>query len=220
MAARLESMGHPAYVDMTRRSGNRSVWTGRIHLNVDALPIPLRWRTPKKIFVNSMSDLFQDGVPDEFVRDVWKIMQRADWHTFQVLTKRPENMLRVLGNNRLPSLTNVWVGTSVESNQYVERIKSLREVAAQIRFVSFEPLIDAIGKINLSGIHWAIVGGESGPGARPMKQEWVEEIQSQCKRQHTAFFFKQWGGFNKKNGGRIYRGRTWDEFPRTSISSS
>jgi len=168
--------------------------------------------------VNSMSDLFQDGIPDEFVRRIWDVMQQAHWHIFQVLTKRPDNMLRVVTENRLPTLPNVWLGTSVESGKYKSRITSLRRVPAQVRFISFEPLIGAIGKVNLSGVHWAIVGGESGPGARPMQQRWIEEIKTQCKTQKVAFFFKQWGGVNKKTTGRIYRGRTWDEFPKQTIS--
>lgn len=219
MASRLQSMGHPAYAGVTRKSGRRPVWTGHINLNTDALLVPLRWRAPRKIFVNSMSDLFQDGIPDDFVSSVWDVMRRADWHIFQVLTKRPDNMLRVITENRLPKLPNVWLGTSVESEKYRGRITLLRRIPAQVRFVSFEPLIGSIGKVNLSGIHWAIVGGESGPKARPMQQEWVEKIRSQCKAQKTAFFFKQWGGVNKKTTGRVYKGRTWDEFPKTAMAT-
>ena len=218
MASRLQSMGHPAYAGVTRKSGKRPVWTGRMNLNEEALSTPLRWRAPRKVFVNSMSDLFQDGIPDEFVKSVWDVMRQAHWHIFQVLTKRPDNMLRVITENRLPILPNVWLGTSVESGKYKSRITLLRRVPAQVRFISFEPLIGAIGKVNLNGMHWAIVGGESGPGARPMQQKWVEEIQTQCKTQKVAFFFKQWGGVNKKITGRVYRGRTWDEFPKKAIS--
>lgn len=214
MAARLQAMELPAYAGVTRRSGKRSVWSGRINLNETAISIPLRWRAPKKVFVNSMSDLFQDDIPDDFIRKVWEVMRRADWHIFQVLTKRPENMLRVISENRLPLLPNVWLGTSVESGDYKERIRLLRRVPSRVRFVSFEPLIGAIGKVNLNGVHWAIVGGESGPGARAMELRWVEEIRTQCETQKVAFFFKQWGGVNKKRAGRIYRGRTWDEYPK------
>ena len=135
MAARLQSMGHPAYDAVTRKSGNRHVWTGRLRLNNDALEIPLRWRKPRKIFVNSMSDLFQDGIPDEFIANVWKTMSRAHWHVFQVLTKRPENMRRTLSG--LPVLPNVWLGTSIESSAYTQRLNELRKVPATIRFVSF-----------------------------------------------------------------------------------
>jgi protein gp37 len=218
MASRLQFMGHHAYEGVTRKSGKRPVWTGRMNLNENALSIPLHWRAPRKVFVNSMSDLFQEGISDDFVGRVWDVMRRADWHVFQVLTKRPDNMLRIISENRLPLLPNVWLGASVESGKYKSRIGLLRRVPAQVRFISFEPLIGAIGKVNLTGIHWAIVGGESGPGARPMRQEWVEEIRSQCKSQKVAFFFKQWGGVNKKSAGRVYRGRTWDEFPKVTFA--
>jgi protein gp37 len=213
MAARLQAMEHPAYTAVTRKSGRRPVWTGRLNLNRAALDIPLRWRSPRRVFVNSMSDLFQDGVPGDFVRDVWSVMKRAHWHTFQILTKRPENMRAVLEQQNLPKLANVWLGVSVEGASYVNRIAVLRAIPAKVRFVSFELLIGPVGKVNLKGIHWAIVGGESGPSARPMQSEWVSEIQSYCQRFGTAFFFKQWGGVNKKKTGRLLEGRTWDEFP-------
>jgi protein gp37 len=218
MAARLQAIGHPAYRAVTRKSGGRPVWTGRVRLNKHALHTPLGWRKPKKIFVNSMSDLFQDGVPDEFVESVWGVMRSADWHIFQVLTKRPENMARVVSEKRLPALDNVWLGTSVESADFEYRIDFLRSVPAAVRFVSFEPLIGAINEVNLSGIHWAIVGGESGPRARKMDPQWVENIRRQCERQTVAFFFKQWGGVNKKAAGRHYLGRTWDDFPSVAPS--
>jgi protein gp37 len=211
MAARLQAMGHHAYQDVTRASGGRSVWTGQIHLNFAALEVPLGWRKPRKIFVNSMSDLFQDAVPDEFIHRVWDVMARAHWHIFQVLTKRPENMRRL--TTELPLLPNVWLGTSVESGEHADRINELSDTTAAIRFVSFEPLLDSVGPVDLTGIHWAIIGGESGPKARPMKIKWVDEIKRQCRRDGVRFFFKQWGGTNKKAAGREYRGRTWDEFP-------
>jgi protein gp37 len=213
MAARLQAIGHSAYRGVTRKSGGHPVWTGRLHLNRRALTTPLAWRKPRKIFVNSMSDLFQTGVPDNFVRSVWSVMQKANWHIFQVLTKRPENMARVVADNDLPVLPNVWLGTSVESADFSHRIDLLRSVPAAVRFVSFEPLIGKIGEVNLTAVHWAIVGGESGPRARPMKPSWVEEIRTQCERQNVVFFFKQWGGVNKKTAGRRYLGRTWDDFP-------
>ncbi len=216
MAARLQSMGHAAYAGTTRKSGGRPVWTGTLHLNDGALEIPLRWRQPRKIFVNSMSDLFQDGVPDEFVSRVWSTMERAHWHIFQILTKRPENMLRIVVQNGLAVLPNVWLGTSVENAAYKGRITTLRRVPASVRFVSFEPLIGRVGHANLEGVHWAIVGGESGPRVRPMEQSWIDEIRAQCHQAGTAFFFKQWGGRNKKAAGRTYRGRTWDEFPEAA----
>src|SRR5262249_27965031 len=157
-----------------------------------ALEVPERWRKPRKIFVNSMSDLFQDGVSDAFVGRVWDTMARAHWHIFQVLTKRPENMRRVLEN--FPVLPNVWLGASVESSQYAHRLAELRNVPAAIRFVSFEPLLAPIGEVDMSDIHWAIVGGESGPKSRAMDVAWVDEIKKQCRRDGVRFFFKQWGG--------------------------
>jgi protein gp37 len=217
MASRLQAMGHAAYAGTTRKSGGRPIWTGVLHLNEDALEVPLRWRKPRKIFVNSMSDLFQDGVPDAFVRRVWAVMEEASRHIFQILTKRSENMLRIILENRLPRLPNVWLGTSVENADYRGRITILRKVPAQVRFISFEPLLGPIGRVNLTGIYWAIIGGESGPRARPMEQSWIDEIHAQCERYETAFFFKQWGGKNKKATGREWRGRTWDEMPMGAV---
>jgi protein gp37 len=217
MAARLQAIGHPAYRAVTRKSGGRPVWTGRLRLNKRALDAPLDWRKPRKVFVNSMSDLFQHGVPGEFIASVWDVMRRADWHVFQVLTKRPDNMARVVTEQRLPELPNVWLGTSVESGDFSYRIDFLRSVPAAIRFISFEPLIGEVNEVNLSGIHWAIVGGESGPRARPMDSGWVEAIRRQCEQQNVAFFFKQWGGVNKKASGRHYLGRTWDDFPSVAL---
>ena len=220
MASRLQAMEHPSYLGVIRKSGKKSVWTGKLHFNKAALEIPLRWRSPRRIFVNSMSDLFQDGVPGEFIREVWDVMERADWHSFQILTKRPDIMRDVLKQAKLPRLPNVWLGTSVESADYVDRIKVLRSIPAQVRFVSFEPLLGAVGTPNLSKIHWAIVGGESGPGARTMNPEWVTAIQENCKNYKTAFFFKQWGGVNKKKNGRTLDGRTWDEYPRPILEAA
>jgi protein gp37 len=213
MAARLQAMDHPAYAGVVRKSGGRPVWTGKIHLVEKALAIPLSWRKPRKIFVNSMSDLFQDGVPTQFIDRIWNTMEQAYWHTYQILTKRPENMLKVLDVLGRDPLPNVWLGTSVESGKYKGRIASLQKIPARIRFISFEPLIGSVGKVNLSGIHWAIVGGESGPRARSMATHWIEEIRLQCRQQKVEFFFKQWGGTNKKAAGRSYRGRTWNSFP-------
>ena len=179
-----------------------------------ALPIsPLKWKSPRKIFVNSMSDLFQDGVPEDLIARVWSVMAATPQHAYQILTKRPENMARIVRNAKLALLHNVWLGASVESSDFKHRIDSLRVVPAAVRFVSFEPLIDEIGTVDLTGIHWAIVGGESGPRARPMDSFWVDEIQAQCRDQRVAFFFKQWGGTNKKSTGRLLHGRTWDEYP-------
>lgn len=214
MAGRLQAMQHPYYKGVVRKSGNRQVWTGKLHFNEAALEVPLRWRQPRRVFVNSMSDLFQDGVPSDFIKKVWHVMERAHWHSFQVLTKRPANMRDVLKAAKLPVLRNVWLGTSVESGDYVERIKVLRTIPAEVRFISFEPLIGSVGRPNLKDIDWAIVGGESGPGARFMDANWVSDIQSACDKHGTAFFFKQWGGINKKKTGREFNGRTWDAYPR------
>lgn len=217
MAARLQAMGHPAYAGVTKKVKRKAVWTGRLHLNDKALHAPLHWRAPRKVFVNSMSDLFQDGIPDEFIKRVWDVMAQTQIHTYQILTKRPENMLGVLTRLQMKVLPNVWLGTSVESAKYKGRISYLRKVPAAIRFISFEPLVRSVGEVDLTGIHWAIVGGESGPDARLMEKAWVEEIQSQCRGAGVAFFFKQWGGRNKKAAGRKLQGRTWDEYPQLTV---
>lgn len=219
MAGRLQAMEHPSYKGVVRKSGKGHKWTGKLHFNEAALQIPLRWRSPRRIFVNSMSDLFQDGVPPEFLAQVWTIMERAHWHEFQILTKRPDNMLSGIVEGKLPKLANVWLGTSVESADYLDRIDILRKVPATVRFVSFEPLIGSVGRPNLRDIHWAIVGGESGPSARPMHEQWVSDIQRACGKR-TAFFFKQWGGVNKKKTGRILNGKTWDAYPRPLLEAA
>lgn len=213
MAARLEAMGQESYQGLTRKSGGRSVWTGRVQLVEDALSVPLKWRAPRLVFVNSMSDLFQEDVPVAFIARVWEVMEATPRHRYQILTKRPERMAEIVNSGAFPMLPNVWLGTSVESRDYNERIDHLRSVRAAVRFISFEPLIGRIGSVDLSGIDWAIVGGESGPGARPMLIDWVDEIKTACDEADTAFFFKQWGGVNKKKAGREYRGQTWDELP-------
>jgi protein gp37 len=207
MAARLSAMGLKKYAGTTRKSGRRAVWTGHVGFDEASLAAPLNWRKPKRIFVNSMSDLFQVPIPEEFIQKVWHAMEAAYWHTFQILTKRPERMRDVLMSNKLPVLENVWLGTSVESQDVTERIDLLRQTPAQVRFISFEPLIGPI------------VGGESGPGARPMEQWWVEELRDACQEQGVAFFFKQWGGARKKRTGRTLGGRTWDEYPSCSTIS-
>jgi len=212
MAARLEAMGSVKYKGLTRKSGRRVVWTGRAFLDDAALAVPANWRTPKRIFVNSMSDLFWDEVPDWFIEKVWDAMAQAPWHQFQILTKRADRMAEMC-KTRLSQLNHVWLGVSVENRTQISRIKALQAASAAVRFISFEPLIGAIGEVDLAGIHWAIVGGESGPKARAMKLDWVEEIQATCQEQGVAFFFKQWGGVNKKRSGRLLGGRTWDEYP-------
>jgi protein gp37 len=216
MASRLQAMGMAKYAGTTRKSGKRAVWTGKVNFDHQALTAPLRWRKPQRIFVNSMSDLFQENADEGFIQRVWLVMQKADWHSFQILTKRPERMLRLLSKPKFPALPNVWLGTSVESEDFVERIDILRRVPARVRFVSFEPLLSAIVDPDLHDIHWAIVGGESGPRARPMEAWWAEELRDSCQRQGVAFFFKQWGGKRKKNTGRILGDRTWDEYPRVA----
>lgn len=213
MAARLQAMRHRKYIGTTRRSGGRHVWTGRVNVDDAAFEAPLKWRKPLRIFVNSMSDLFQDAVSEEVIATLWRTMQDAHWHTFQLLTKRPERMKAVLSKPGFSKLSNVWLGTSVESVNFLERIDILRSVPARIRFVSFEPLLGPVTPVNLRGVRWAIVGGESGPRARPMSKEWVEDLKTACQRQRVAFFFKQWGGTRKGKAGRLLDGRTWDEYP-------
>ena len=203
MAERLRLMGQPNYVngfDLT--------------LQPQALELPLRWKRPQRIFVNSMSDLFHHDVPDDFIHRIFHVMRRAHWHQFQVLTKRADR-LEILS----PSLDwspNIWMGVSVENAEYTSRIDCLRRSGAAVKFLSIEPLIGPVEKMDLSGIQWVIAGGESGPGARPMKREWVVSIRRQCRTARVAFFFKQWGGVNKKKSGRLLDGRTYDEMPDTS----
>jgi len=216
MAARLDAMRVEKYRGLTRKSGKRYVWTGKIRLDEHSLDIPTNWKKPRRVFVNSMSDLFHEDVPEAFVHRVWEVMAQTPQHTYQILTKRPHRMRRMLGE-KFPYLLNVWLGTSVENRETLHRLDDLREVRASIRFASFEPLIGPVSDANLTDIHWAIVGGESGPRARPMKTEWVDEIAAECQRSGAAFFFKQWGGKNKKRTGRRYRGRFWDDFPEARI---
>jgi len=213
MAARLEAMGTEKYRGLTRNSGRRTVWTGKIRLDHASLEIPKRWSKPRKVFVNSMSDLFHEDVPIEFIAQVWSVMKDTPRHTYQILTKRPERMAKLLVQPPFEVLRNVWLGTSVEDGRVIDRIDAIRRVPAAIRFVSLEPLIGSVVEGDLAGIHWAIVGGESGPRAREMKPEWVDEIEAMCRSSGTAFFFKQWGGKNKKAAGRLLRGRTYDELP-------
>ncbi len=218
MAARLEAMGQDKYQGLTRHSGGRAKWTGKIYLDHKSLTIPRRWSKPRLVFVNSMSDLFHPDVPFEFVAMVWKVMEETPHHTYQILTKRPDRMAEFsLGVGRV--LPNVWLGASVEDERVLDRLEDLRLVPAAIRFVSFEPLIGSVAGANLQGIHWAIVGGESGPKARYMDPQWVQEIEHICRRNQTAFFFKQWGGKNKKAAGRTLNGRTYDELPSATAHS-
>ena len=201
MAGRLKMMGQPNY-----RNGFN------VTLQPHMLELPLKWKTPKRIFVNSMSDLFHIDVPLEYIQRVFSVMRQAHWHQYQVLTKRSERLLEL--NSRLQWEPQIWMGVSVENEQYVSRIDDLRNTDAHVKFLSLEPLLGPLHKLNLRGIDWAIVGGESGPGARPVDPAWIVDIRDQCLRAEVAFFFKQWGGVQKKKTGRELEGRTWDEMPQ------
>jgi protein gp37 len=203
MANRLKAMDQANY-----RNGFE------LTLQPQMLDLPLHWKTPKRIFVNSMSDLFHVDVPLSYIEDVFDVMGRAHWHQFQVLTKRAERIEEL--SPKLTWKPNIWMGVSVESERYAYRINHLRKTAAQVKFVSIEPLIGPVGKLNLRDIDWVIVGGESGSGARPMDADWVTTIRDQCLKASVSFFFKQWGGVQKKKTGRTLEGRTWDEMPAAS----
>lgn len=225
MARRLSAMGVNKYRGLTRRSGQRTVWTGLVREDTEALAIPYGWKKPRKIFVNSMSDLFHEKVSDGFVARVWQVMAETPHHNYQILTKRPERMASFVSSNAAAILPNVWLGTSVEDGQVIHRIDELRRVPAAIRFISFEPLVGPVGAVDLSGIHWAIVGGESGPRARPIRESWIDELHELCAAHDVAFFFKQWGTWGKDNkkrskkaNGRVYRGRVWDDMPTDAIA--
>lgn len=203
LSLRLQLMGKPKYVNGFK-----------LTLHEDALNIPLEWKEPKKIFVNSMSDLFHRDVPLSFIKKVFKVMNEANWHQYQLLTKRPERALEL--NEKLDWAPNIWFGATVERADYIKRIDYLRQTSAYIKFLSLEPLLGSLLNMNLKGIDWAIVGGESGPRSRPIQKEWVLEIQKQCQKQKVAFFFKQWGGWNKKEAGRKLNGKTYNEMPHVS----
>jgi protein gp37 len=191
-----------------------------IRLVPEKLAEPLKWRTPRMIFVNSMSDLFHEEVPEEYIRAVAEVMVTANWHTYQVLTKRSDRLQKLLnGSLRFAGqVEHIWWGVSVENRKYgLPRVHHLREAAAAIRFLSVEPLLEELGDIDLRGIHWVIVGGESGPGARPMKKEWAVSVRDQCHRHGVPFFFKQWGGVRKSAAGRKLDGKTYDDFPARSF---
>lgn len=200
MSARLKAMGQPNYANGFR-----------LTMHEHALEMPLRWKRPQSIFVNSMSDLFHKSVPFEFILQVFEVMCKASHHRFQVLTKRSDRLLAL--NPELPWPPNVWMGVSVENADYLLRIEHLRQTNAGIKFVSFEPLLGPIHNLDLQGIDWVIVGGESGPKARPMTPDWARNIRDQCLLTKVPFFFKQWGGVNKKKTGRVLDGRTWDQMP-------
>jgi protein gp37 len=205
MANRLLLMGQANY-----RNGFK------LTLQPQMLELPLNWRSPRKIFVNSMSDLFHKDGPLEYIARVFDVMKCANWHQFQVLTKRADRLREL--SARLPWPFNVWMGVSVENSNYVDRIDDLRASGAAIKFLSLEPLLGPLPELSLRGIDWVIVGGESGPGARPMDEEWVIDIRNQCARAGVAFFFKQWGGVRKASTGRILEGRTYDEMPEPLLA--
>jgi protein gp37 len=200
MAARLQAMGQPNY-----RNGFD------LTLQPQMLELPLHWKKPQTIFVNSMSDMFHKDVPLTYIQRVFSMMRLAHWHRFQVLTKRADRLAALSPEVDWPS--NVWMGVSVENASYVDRIDDLRVTGAHVKFLSLEPLLGPLAKLTLRGIDWVIVGGESGPCSRPMDPAWVSDIRDQCGRAGVAFFFKQWGGKNKKKAGRVLDGRTWDEMP-------
>jgi protein gp37 len=207
MATRLHAMGSDRY-----RNGFR------LTLHTDLVDLPKKWKKPRVVFVNSMSDLFHHDVPAEFIRGIFRTMRDCPQHTFQVLTKRSDR-LRELGPS-LPWPSNVWMGVSVENSRVTSRISDLAAVPARVRFLSCEPLIGPLENLNLRGIHWVIVGGESGPGARPMNPEWVESIHRQCSESNVSFFFKQWGGVRKDMTGRLLHGRTYDEMPQNRVGEA
>jgi protein gp37 len=203
MALRLKAMGQQNYVngfDLT--------------LHDRVLELPFKWKRPQTIFVNSMSDLFHEDVPVGFVLEAFDVMRRANWHRYQILTKRSKRLLEL--NHQIHWTPNIWMGVSVEDKDYTFRIEDLRRTDAHIKFLSLEPLLGPLSQLNLTGIDWVIVGGESGPGARPIAQSWVIDIRDQCVRAGVPFFFKQWGGVNKKRAGRLLEGRTWDEMPKVA----
>ena len=204
MAKRLHAMGPPNY-----RNGFE------VTCHPDVLGMPLKWKKSQMIFVNSMSDLFHKSVPVGFIEEIFFTMNQARWHTFQVLTKRADRLAQLAP--RLKWTPNVWMGVTVENDRHVDRIDRLREVPAAVRFLSLEPLLGPLPELDLSNIDWVIVGGESGPGARPMDPAWVLDLRDQCLEANVAFFFKQWGGVQKKKAGRLLEKRTWDQMPREVV---
>lgn len=200
MAKRLQAMGQPKYAHGFE-----------VTLHENELQVPLKWRSPRLIFVNSMSDLFHSAVPDDFIKRVFEVMRQAHWHHFQVLTKRSERLVEMAGT--LPWPTNIWMGVTVESAGYLHRVDDLRGTEAAVKFLSLEPLLGPLPRMDLTNIDWVITGGESGPGARPVHPDWVRNIRDQCVSAGVPFFFKQWGGRSKKAAGRALDGRFWNEMP-------
>ncbi len=215
LAKRLKAMGVAKY--QSDGDPNTSGPGFGLSLHEDVLDLPLRWATPRTVFVNSMSDLFHEGVPDDFIRRVFDVMLETPRHTYQVLTKRSHRLRRVA--DQLPWPSNIWMGVSVENQRYAFRAGHLREVPAAVRFLSVEPLLGPVD-LDLAGIHWVIVGGESGPHARPIDSEWVRRIRDQCVSEGVPYFFKQWGGRTPKAGGRTLDGRLWDELPNVEALST
>ncbi len=213
MAARFTKSGLP-FEDIAVMTSNGPRWTGEVVCREDKLFDPLHWKKPRRVFVNSMSDIFHENVPFDFIRRVFEVMAGAHWHEFQVLTKRSRRLRELSRHLKWPN--NVWMDVSVENDDYVSRVDDLRSTGAKTKFLSFEPLLGALPDLNLTGIDWVIVGGESGPKARPMSPEWATDIRDQCQSAGAPFFFKQWGGVNKKKAGRLLDGRTWDEMPETT----
>lgn len=205
LAKRLKAMGQPNYQNEFQ-----------LTLHPHMLDLPLHWKKPQMIFVNSMSDIFHEDAPTEFIKKIFDVMARAHWHIFQVLTKRSDRLLALADEFKWES--NIWMGVTVESAEYADRIDHLRQSPAKVKFLSMEPLLSPLTDIPLDGMNWVIVGGESGPGARVMKKEWVVDIRNQCERAGIPFFFKQWGGVNKKKAGRLLEGRTWDEMPAFEVA--
>lgn len=211
MARRLEAMGQSKYAGTTRMSGGRAKWNGTMRLDAKSLELPVHLKKGRMIFVNSMSDLFHEGVPITFIHRVFDTMTATQRHTYQILTKRADRLEALSSDLNWPK--NVWMGVSVESADYAFRIEHLRHTGAAVKFLSLEPLLGPLEGLDLTGIDWVITGGESGPGARQMDADWVRSIRDQCKFFGVAFHFKQWGGVNKKKTGRELDGRTWDELP-------
>jgi protein gp37 len=205
LASRLQAMGQPNYENGFK-----------LTLHPHMLSRPLSWKRPQMVFVNSMSDLFQEGVSLSYIREVFSTMREASWHQFQILTKRAERLEKL--GTKLDWPENVWMGVSVESEKYAFRIRHLQKTQAHIKFFSLEPLLGPLKHLELEGIDWVIVGGESGPGARPMREEWVLDIRDQCRKVGVPFFFKQWGGINKKRTGRLLDGQVWNEMPLKFLS--
>lgn len=217
MAARFSGRGQ-AYEGLAEFTPSGAQWTNRVRVVEDVLEAPVRWRTPRNIFVNSMSDLFHEQVSGADVRRIFRVMQAAHWHRFQILTKRSARLADIAPT--LPWAPNVWMGVSVENCAVTDRIDHLRTTGAAIKFLSLEPLLGPLPDLNLTAIDWVIVGGESGPGARHMESAWVRDIRDQCVHAGVPFFFKQWGGVNKKKTGRTLDGRTWDDMPQSAIRTS